>query len=178
MNAVLFLLGVAGGLIFLAFLFVAIQCIRRRKNGRYGNITLGIPTDETDVMLRSLKEDTCKNGIKKSHVDITNPPPSPRPPPVPDRPASYTPSQHDSLNTLNNFDNVRTYGSNSDDLQNITNIPYYQEYLQTFAPLPRMVASQAPSLAPLPSSNTPSETDSIQKSPWEIENMLEHHDGM
>jgi hypothetical protein len=76
----LYILGVAGGLIFLAFLFVAIQCYRRQRNSRYSNITLGIPTDETDVMLRSLKEDTCtKNGIKKSNMDITHPPPSPRP---------------------------------------------------------------------------------------------------
>ncbi|XP_071125252.1 protocadherin Fat 1-like isoform X4 [Mytilus edulis] len=170
------IIGVAGGIIVLAFLFVAIQCIRRRQNSRYGNITLGIPTDETDVMLRSLKEDNCKNGIKKSNVDITHPPPSPRPPPVPDRPASYTPSNHDSLNTLNNFDNVRNYGSAADELENIQNIPYYAEYLQTFAPLPRMVASQAPSLAPLPSSNPASDTDSIQKTPWEMDNMLEHTD--
>lgn len=125
-------------------------------------------------MLRSLKEDNYKNGIKKSNVDITHPPPSPRPPPVPDRPASYTPSNHDSLNTLNNFDNVRNYGSAADELENIQNIPYYAEYLQTFAPLPRMVASQAPSLAPLPSSNPASDTDSIQKTPWEMDNMLEH----
>jgi hypothetical protein len=39
---------------------------------------------------------------------------------------------------------VRNYGA--DELENIQNIPYYAEYLQTFAPLPRMVASQAPSL--------------------------------
>ena len=41
-----------------------------------------------------------------------------QPPPVPTRPASYTPSTHDSLNALNNLDGVRNYGSAGDELEN------------------------------------------------------------
>ena len=41
------------------------------------------------------------------------------PPPVPARPASYTPSVAESMNTLNNYgmDAARNYGSAGDDLQ-------------------------------------------------------------
>ncbi|KAF8767201.1 Fat-like cadherin-related tumor suppressor [Argiope bruennichi] len=39
-------------------------------------------------------------------------------PPLPPRPASYTPSTQDSVNALNNFDTVRSYGSAADDLEN------------------------------------------------------------
>ena len=46
-------------------------------------------------------------------------PRDPIPPPIPTRPASYTPSTHDSVNTLNNFDTVHNYGSAADDLENL-----------------------------------------------------------
>lgn len=135
--------------------------------------------DERDVMLKSRKE-TCK----VSDFDVSklnNIPPSPLPPPVPNRPASYTPSNHDSLNTLNNLDNFHNYGSAADDLENCHNIPYLtQEFLSFHGPPPRSNASVAPSLPPPPPSNPPSDTDSIQKGPWEGDcpNMLENLEGM
>lgn len=164
----------------LTLLFVAIQCWRRRKNGnRRANITTGIADDETDVMLRGLKDGKkmCKVSNFDVRMSVQNIPPSPRPPPVPDRPVSYTPSAHDSLNTLNNFDTVRNYGSAADELENCHNIPY-QDFLQTFAPIPRSTASVPPSLPPPPPSNPASDTESIQKAPWDdCPNMLENFEG-
>ena len=172
--------GIASGLIFLALLFVAIQCFRRHRYRRRSNLRLGVLyEDETDVMLKHVKDD--KKTCKVSDLDICNiAPPSPRPPPVPNRPASYTPSNHDSLNTLNNFDNIRNYGSAADELENCHNIPYTQEFLASFAPPPRSNASMPPSLPPPPPSNPASDTDSIQKPMWENEypNMLENLEGM
>ncbi|KAK3099997.1 hypothetical protein FSP39_013258 [Pinctada imbricata] len=169
------IIGIASGLIFLAFLFVIVQCIRRHRHRRRGRGNLHVRCDdgETEVMLKGISD--YKKGCKVSQCDISIPPPSPCPPPVPNRPASYTPSNHDSLNTLNNFDNVRNYGSAADDLENCHNIPYTQEFLASFAPPPRSNASMPPSLPPPPPSNPPSDTDSIQK-PWENEypNMLGH----
>lgn len=172
--------GVTSGLIFLAILFVSIQCYRRRSSRTGRNVTRGIAyDDERDVMLKSRKE-TCK----VSDFDVSkfnNVPPSPQPPPVPNRPASYTPSNHDSLNTLNNLDNFHNYGSAADDLENCHNIPYLtQEFLSFHGPPPRSNASVAPSLPPPPPSNPPSDTDSIQKATWEGDcpNMLENLEGL
>ncbi|XP_033742919.1 LOW QUALITY PROTEIN: protocadherin Fat 1-like [Pecten maximus] len=176
------IVGVAVALILLAFLFVMIQCYRRRNNRRRGHGNRH-NSEERDMMLRGMKDDKkCKvSSFDLPSLHMQNIPPSPRPPPVPNRPVSYTPSNHaDSLNTLNNFDTVRNYGSAADDLENChTNIPYHDHYFQTFAPPPpRSTASMAPSLPPPPPSNPPSDTDSIQKVPWENEfpNMLENHE--
>ncbi|XP_061184166.1 protocadherin Fat 1-like isoform X2 [Saccostrea echinata] len=177
-NTTLYIIvGVTGSLVFLAILFVGVQCYRRRLSRTGRNVTLGIAyDDERDVMLKSRK-DTCK----VSDFDIskfnTNIPPSPQPPPVPNRPASYTPSNHDSLNTLNNLDNFHNYGSAADELENCHNIPYLtQEFLSFHGPPPRSNASVAPSLPPPPPSNPPSDTDSLQKATWEGDcpNMLEN----
>lgn len=53
-------------------------------------------------------------------ADDTLPKPSPQPPPLPRRPASYTPSAAESFNVLNalNSDVARNYGSAADDLEN------------------------------------------------------------
>ena len=103
-------------------------------------------------------------------------PPSPQPPPVPDRPASYTPSNRESIHTLNNFDQLRNcnYGSAADDLENIPNIPpYNMDFLQTFAPVPRSIASVQPTI-PAPHSSS---GDSLQKEPWEraCQNILQNY---
>ena len=134
----------------------------------------GIANDGTEVYLNSLKD--MKGDNSSCQKKEQNIPPSPQPPPVPNRPASYTPSTHDSLNTLNNFDTVRNYGSAADELENIHNIPYALEYLQTFSP-PRSIASIPPTLPPPPPSNPASDTDSIQKEPWEFacQNILQNY---
>ena len=111
-----------------------------------------------------------------------------QPPPVPNRPVSYTPSTHDSLNVLNNLDSVRNYGSAADELETTgtrQRIPDLSEYLASFsAPpgshsRPSNASSVGPSLPPPPPSNPASDTESLQKASWEFEypNILSSYDG-
>ena len=102
---------------------------------------------------------------------------------------SYTPSTHDSLNVLNNLDSVRNYGSAADELETTgtrQRIPDFSEYLASFhsAPAgshsrPSNASSIAPSLPPPPPSNPNSDTESLQKAPWEFEypNILGSYEG-
>ncbi|XP_060561268.1 LOW QUALITY PROTEIN: protocadherin Fat 1-like [Ruditapes philippinarum] len=172
--------GVAGGLILVVIIFVLIRVWRQKKRQRrHANITPGIAGDGTEVYLNLLKDDKNKykaeNMLKMDKINNRNKsPPSPQPPPVPDRPASYTPSARDSINTLNNFDQLRscTYGSAADELEHVPNIPPYNLDFLTFAP-PRSVASIQPTIPPPPQSDT----DSIQKEPWEFacQNILQNY---
>ena len=174
-----FVAGIIGGILLVVLIFLLVRIWRRKKQQRrQGNITGGVANDGTEVYLNLLKDE--KNSYKAENtlkVDNMNNkrknPPSPKPPPVPDRPASYTPSGHESINTLNNFDCLRNYGSAADELENIPNIPPYRaEYLQTFAP-PRTVASIQPTR---PGSQL-LDTDPIQKGDWEAacQNILQNY---
>ena len=163
------------GIILIVLIFVFVRFWRRRKRqSRRANVTAGIANDGNEVFLNLLKSDKhnykADNMLKKNDLMNKNKvPPSPRPPPVPDRPISYTPSNRDSLQTLNNFDSLRNE-------EHQPNIPAYNlEYLQTFSP-PRSVASVAPILPPPPPANF-SDTDSIQKEPWEYacQNILQNY---
>ncbi|GFN75010.1 fat cadherin [Plakobranchus ocellatus] len=125
---------------------------------------------------------------KLSNPDLTEVIPSlpSQPPPVPTRPASYTPSTHDSFNALNNLDGVRDYGSAADELENSGtgprgHIPDFYQYVEGYRnPIhsssahPMLRATPPP---PLPHSRAGSESDSIQKQPWEFEypNFLENY---
>lgn len=153
---------------------------RKKQQRRRANVTPGIANDGTEVYLNLLKNDKhnykAENMLKVDNINNKRKtPPSPQPPPVPDRPASYTPSARDSINTLNNFDHLRscTYGSAADDLEHAPNIPYNLEYLQTFAP-PRSVASIQPTVTGQPPQ---SDSDSVQKEPWEFacQNILQNY---
>ena len=73
-------------------------------------------------------------------------PRDPIPPPIPTRPASYTPSTHDSVNTLNNFDTVHNYGSAADDLENLHNI-YSPEFLKNLTKQSGSAAAAAAAVA-------------------------------
>ncbi|KAK3597674.1 hypothetical protein CHS0354_040047 [Potamilus streckersoni] len=176
------IVGVIGGMLFVVIIFVLVRYVRmrRREKQRRRNVNAGATNTETEVFLNSLKSDSNGFGSDKFIAKKPNRknPPSPQPPPVPNRPASYTPSTHDSLNTLNNFDSARNYGSAAEELENCHNIPYNLDFLQTFsAPPPRSVASIAPSLPPPPPSNSASDSDSVQKAPWilDCQNILQHY---
>lgn len=173
--------GIAGGLILLVLIFVVIRVWRRNKRGpQRNNISAGVASDRNDVYLNLLRDDKheykAENMLKIDNINNKRKtPPSPQPPPVPDRPVSYTPSvNRDSINTLNNFDQLRNcnYDSAADELDNPPNIPYNLDFLQTFSQ-PRSVASIQPRRPPAPQSDS----DSLQKEPWETacQNILQNY---
>ncbi|XP_076446580.1 protocadherin Fat 1-like isoform X2 [Babylonia areolata] len=181
------IIGVVAGLLFLVLIFVSWRVWKRRKRERgRANVTSGIARDNSDVLLNGLMKDSSSDFKRKvSNPDLSVPVqniPS-QPPPVPNRPVSYTPSTHDSLNVLNNLDSVRNYGSAADDLETSgirQRIPDFTEYLASFSAhgggshshphsRPSNSSSLAPSLPPPPPSNPPSDTESLHKAPWEFE---------
>ncbi|XP_067663318.1 protocadherin Fat 1-like isoform X2 [Haliotis asinina] len=171
--------GVGAGLIFIVLIFVMCRMWRRKKRERRrNNITSGIASGDDEIQYHGMKEHEMKRKLSNPDMAAVHTY-TPQPPPVPTRPASYTPSTHDSLNTLNNFDTVRNYGSAADELETtgIHNIPTFQEYLQTFQSSHRSSPIIPSVLPPPPRSNAPSDTDSIQKQPWEFEypNILENY---
>ncbi|XP_077983801.1 protocadherin Fat 1-like isoform X2 [Glandiceps talaboti] len=147
-------------IILLVILFIAVRKIRRRrrhrkKSKKHANINDSLTRDGSNAMMLKQvdnRRDAFKRDSKLSNLDVPiNLPPSNVcnvPPDIPVRPASYTPSNH---NSLNNLDSDRNYDDND---QNA-----YQG----------QPVSQPPSLAPLPPSNTASDTDSITKPPWDFE---------
>lgn len=106
---------------------IVIGCLvwrRRKREWRRHSRARGLPDSGSEGLLSGMKDKRCK----LSNLDLTVPveaipslPPASQPPPVPIRPASYTPSTHDSLNMLNNLDSVGNYGSAADDLENTGN---------------------------------------------------------
>ncbi|XP_046380464.2 protocadherin Fat 1-like isoform X3 [Haliotis rufescens] len=171
--------GVGAGLIFIVLIFVMCRMWRRKKRERRrNNITPGIASGDDEIQYHGMKEHEMKRKLSNPDMAAVHTY-TPQPPPVPTRPASYTPSTHDSLNTLNNFDTVRNYGSAADELETtgIHNIPTFQEYLQTFQSSHRSSPVIPSTLPPPPRSNAPSDSDSIQKQPWEFEypNILENY---
>ncbi|XP_052793607.1 protocadherin Fat 1-like isoform X3 [Mya arenaria] len=175
------IVGIVCGLIVVVIAFVLVRVWRRKKNQRHHNVTAGVPGDGNEVYLNLHKSDKhnykAENILKIDNMNNKRKtPPSPQPPPVPERPASYTPSARDSINTLNNFDQLRNcnYGSAADDLESIPNIsPYNSDFLQTFAQPGRSIASVQPTMSSLPSSDN----DSLQKEPWEraCQNILQNY---
>ncbi|XP_052280093.1 protocadherin Fat 1-like isoform X4 [Dreissena polymorpha] len=173
------IVGVICGLIIIVLILVFARVMwQRRKRRHRQNSTGGVAHDTPDVYLNLLKDDKHKYKAENLVENVNNrrkTPPSPMPPPVPNRPASYTPSARDSIHTLNNFDQLRNcnYGSAADDLENPRNIPPYNVDFQTFGPV-RSVASVQPTLpAPL----SASDSDSVQKEPWEraCQNILQNY---
>ncbi|XP_071951311.1 protocadherin Fat 1-like isoform X2 [Antedon mediterranea] len=133
---------IGGGLcIFIIIIIVIIftLVVRRRRRRRYHDTDSNQPVTRLDNR-HDYKRDKVSN-LDVHHV-VHNPPP------VPIRPRSYTPSNHNSLNNLN--DNERYYDSH--DGQNV-----YQG----------LPVSQPPSLHPIPSN---SDSDSIAKPHWDFDN--------
>ncbi|KAK6173109.1 hypothetical protein SNE40_016628 [Patella caerulea] len=169
-------IAIAVAVILFVVIVVIICCVckrRRRKNRRRcGRSSPG----ETVRML-----DDKRSNKKLSGEDIRmNRYPS-SPPPVPDRPVSYTPSNHDSMNTLNNFDTVGNYGSAADGLQrmglhNIHSFTPADVYTHKFG-TPPATQKHYYSTFQSPPSNPASDTDSIQKDPQEYEypNFMENY---
>ncbi|XP_033097614.1 protocadherin Fat 1-like isoform X2 [Anneissia japonica] len=132
----------AGLCIFVIIVIVIIFTIvvRRRRRRRYSE------TDSTSPPVTRLDNRHDYKRDKVSNLDVHHV--VHNPPPVPIRPRSYTPSNHNSLNNLN--DNERYYDGH--DGQNV-----YQG----------LPVSQQPSLHPIPSN---SDSDSIAKPHWDFDN--------
>ncbi len=127
-NNILYFSGVVVGLLIVVLVFIIIVRWRRRKRRQGQN-------RDNDFMYDDLKRANKMNNVDthlshnippspRNHVH--SPPRSPRPPPVPTRPASYTPSMADSMNTLNNFDSIHNYGSAADELENVGTLPHIE----------------------------------------------------
>ncbi|CAL1526834.1 unnamed protein product [Lymnaea stagnalis] len=184
------LVGAAVVLLLLVIFIVALLvCQRRRRERR--RIRRSTPCSMPDSGSESLLSNTQDKRCKLSNPDLSKPihsmpsqppikVPPPVPPPVPTRPASYTPSTHDSLHMLNNLDSVGNYGSAGDDLENtgVRHVPTYDQYLEALSnPSHTNPAHFMLRKTPPPPSSRASETDSIQKAPWEFEypNILENY---
>ncbi|CAH1776950.1 unnamed protein product [Owenia fusiformis] len=158
------IVGVGVGLLLIVIIIVLVVRWRRRKHRNNGDVAHNSPGG---VILNSTK-DEAKRQQKQNNIDMgmyQQVPPSPRPPPVPNRPVSYTPSIHgDSMNTLNNFDLARNYGSAADDLETLPTVPIYiPEFLQNLN-VQKQIASMA-----APGSQDGSEHGSLNKPNWEYD---------
>ncbi|XP_041474294.1 protocadherin Fat 1-like isoform X3 [Lytechinus variegatus] len=148
LRLIIIIIGVLVAIIIIVFILAACRYHRnKRRRSRY---------PPRDGMGRSYDED-YKRDSKLSDSDYPlslplNPiatPPSPTPPPLPTRPASYTRSNHNSLNNL--------------DRDRHDDIPYHGQPI-----------SMPPSLAPVPS-NSASDSDSIAKPTWEFDTPSTHN---
>ena len=127
------------GLLIIVIIFVVVVRWRRRKRRQQG-LQAGPNNRDNEFIYDDLKRQKMTNVeanmVQNIPASPRNIPPSPhrnvRPPPVPTRPASYTPSTADSINTLNNFDTLHNYGSAADELENVGTLPHIEipEFLQ------------------------------------------------
>ncbi|NP_001161532.1 FAT tumor suppressor-like protein [Saccoglossus kowalevskii] len=140
------------GLTLLVIFFVACRKYRRRKNykgkKRQTNLNDSLTRDANTLMLHRMDNlGGDKRDSKLSNLEVNFQPSNNMPPEIPNRPTSYTPSNH---NSLNNLDSDRNYDEND---QNA-----YQG----------QPVSQPPTLGPMPPSNSASDSDSIAKPPWDF----------
>ena len=167
-------LGVAVALIIIVIVFIVVVRWRRRtKRRQQARASHDAKRDpKTDYPYEYDKLGKHKSNVDGSPNNMDagvqnilgeerSPRPSPRPPPVPLRPASYTPSTHDSINTLNNynnFDTARNYGSAGDELESMgtirqpIEIPEFLQNVDIDKPVSSNPGSPAPvrSLPPPP----------------------------
>uniref|UniRef100_T1J1P1 Uncharacterized protein n=1 Tax=Strigamia maritima TaxID=126957 RepID=T1J1P1_STRMM len=142
-------------LIILVLLFVAVRKLRAKRAAQRRLELLRDPPK--DVILKNKTHDDLKRNSKLSNLE------APHTLMLPPRPASYTPSRHDSITALNNFDTVRSYGSAADDLENIPK--YNTDFLQNItknntAALPTSLPNQTP------------ESESLHKPAWDLDHNL------
>ena len=135
--------GVVSVVVLVAIIVVICRVHHSKKNARKKQHRLAAGNDNsdgvTDPFLQSndeISREKQRNKMNSHQLAVSNHtpniPPSPanrhhhhnRPPPLPARPVSYTPSNADSMNTLNNcnYDCANNYGSAGDDLDNIATL--------------------------------------------------------
>ncbi|KAG8186896.1 hypothetical protein JTE90_023783 [Oedothorax gibbosus] len=154
------IVGISLVVILILLLAIAIVCCWRyrhkRQQMRPNNESIDAATNEYLLKNSVFEKDNLNRKI--SNLEVT----SFTTPPLPPRPASYTPSTQDSVNALNNFDTVRSYGSAADDLENFPR-QSPADYVQNISKPSGVI----PALAP-PSS---SDNDSVLKGNWEKDHL-------
>lgn len=139
-------------LVLLCVMIFAVGMRRRRKRRSQNLRTDGLA--ETRYMegycTDSYKRDSKMSNLVEMPMQVQNCMHSPTPPPLPNRPTSYIPSNHNSLSHLDS-------DCGYDDPQ-----PYHGQPI-----------SCQPSLAPVPS-NSASDNDSIAKPAWEFDTPSAH----
>ncbi|XP_064481302.1 fat-like cadherin-related tumor suppressor homolog isoform X2 [Ornithodoros turicata] len=161
---------VAVGLLVLFLLAACVACCwKKRRKQRLPNdgrnfhgahpLDQGVGNEMTLKNCMLGTKDNVKRMSKVSNLDHQQHQTAFTTPPLPPRPASYTPSMQQDT-ALNNFDTVRSYGSAADDLES----RYTANDLK--ANLAK-VAAQAGHKQPLLQSNSASDTTSLQKAVWD-----------
>uniref|UniRef100_A0A2C9M9H4 Uncharacterized protein n=1 Tax=Biomphalaria glabrata TaxID=6526 RepID=A0A2C9M9H4_BIOGL len=186
------LVGTAIVLLVAVVIIIGILLWQRRKRRRHRNRRshgCGMADSGSDCLLSNLQDKRCKLSnpeLSKAIPSLPSLPPAVKaqtsqPPPVPTRPASYTPSTQDSINFLNNLDSIGNYGSAGDDLENTgtgaRQLPTLEQYMEAFKNPTHSNQIHHMFRSTPPPSLRASETDSIQKAPWEFEypNILDNY---
>ncbi|XP_054721928.1 LOW QUALITY PROTEIN: fat-like cadherin-related tumor suppressor homolog [Uloborus diversus] len=160
------IIGITVVVVFIMFLAVILACcwrMRHKRRQRRPSFQMGDEPGANEFMLKNpiIEKDNVKRVSKISNLDATF-----STPPLPPRPASYTPSTQESLSVLAKFDTVRSYGSAAEDLE--SHSPRYGGQLfQNISSHKSSHVSVPPSLTPPPPSS--SDSDSLLKAGWETD---------
>ncbi|XP_014676997.1 PREDICTED: LOW QUALITY PROTEIN: protocadherin Fat 1-like, partial [Priapulus caudatus] len=115
--------------ILLAVMFIVCRKCRRRRRAKHCHsnvITTSVHRDGANELILNSHSVEYKRINKLQNSDAAAAQQQHAlllPPSVPPRPTSYTPSTHDSVRTLNNFDSLRNYGSAADELDGTHKYP-------------------------------------------------------
>ena len=143
MNLIIIIISVILGIIVVVVILAVCRYHRKKRRSRYPSRDgMGHNYTDDDYKRDSKLSDDYPLNMPLTHIN-------PTPPPLPNRPTSYTRSNH---NSLNNLDRDR-----HDDL------PYHGQPI-----------SMQPSLPPVPS-NSASDSDSIAKPTWEFDTPSNHN---
>nr|XP_042897100.1 fat-like cadherin-related tumor suppressor homolog isoform X1 [Parasteatoda tepidariorum] len=158
------IIGISVVVFFILLLAMILVCCWRyrhkRQQLRPNNEVLDTATNEYLLKNSVFEKDNLNRKI--SNLEVTT---SFTTPPLPPRPASYTPSTQDSVNALNNFDTVRSYGSAADDLENFPR--QSNDYVQNISK--PSITGVIPALVPPPPSS--SDNDSVKKGNWDKDHL-------
>ncbi|KAF8791564.1 Fat-like cadherin-related tumor suppressor [Argiope bruennichi] len=160
------IIGITVVVIFIMLLAVILACcwrVRHKRRLRRPSLQLSDEPGANDFMLKNtiIEKDNVKRVSKISNLDATF-----TTPPLPPRPASYTPSTQESLSVLAKFDTVRSYGSAAEDLED-NSLRYGGQLFQNISTHKSSHVSVPPSLTPPPPSS--SDSDSLLKAGWETD---------
>ena len=128
-DEILIIAAVILGVVLIVSVFVVvIYCRRRKKRSRHREVGYCAAPDREYIdnihcKVKNIDDPQHQaNNIPMMNLNHRH---SPAPPPVPKRPASYTASTADSMNTVamcSNLDSFKDYGSAADELENMSSV--------------------------------------------------------